>query len=144
MAGLKGVRDQLRVTVFLTYTERYAKVMDGVPFDARRPGSGYRLDSQPADERDRVLGAFREYFNLCAEEMWLHEHRRIDQATWRVWECGMQQVARFPSSQEAWEFLFSEYAYYGEFQDFVTRDLLEGERRCGRQAAGERPDCRMS
>jgi hypothetical protein len=25
-AGLKGVRDQLRVTVFLTYTERYAKI----------------------------------------------------------------------------------------------------------------------
>lgn len=29
-AALKGVRDQLRVTIFLTYTERYSKIMNEV------------------------------------------------------------------------------------------------------------------
>jgi hypothetical protein len=124
-AALKGVRDQLRVTVFLTYTERYAKIMNGVPFEARRPGSKYRLNLQPADERDRVLSAFREYFNLCSEEMWLYEHRRIDQATWRIWERGIQQVAQFPSFWEAWEFLSCEYDYYEKFQEFVTGGILQ-------------------
>ncbi len=123
--ALKGVRDQLRVTVFLTYTERYSKVMNGVPFEARRPGSDYQLDSRHAEEKARVLSAFREYFNLCSEEMWLREHRRIDRATWQIWERGMQQVARFPSFREAWEFLASEYAYYGRFQKFVTEGLLQ-------------------
>jgi hypothetical protein len=124
-AALKGVRDQLRVTVFLTYTERYAKIMNGVPFEARRPGSEYRLSLQPAGERDSVLSAFREYFNLCSEEMWLYEHRRIDRATWRIWERGIQQVAQFPSFSEAWEFLACEYDYYEKFQEFVTEGILQ-------------------
>jgi len=125
VAALKGVRDQLRVTVFLNYTERYSKVMNGVPFEARRPGSEYQLDSRPTEEQARVLSAFREYFNLCSEEMWLHEHRRIDRATWRIWERGMQQVARFPSFRDAWEFLACEYACYDRFQEFVTEELLQ-------------------
>jgi hypothetical protein len=124
-ATLKAVCDQLRVTVFLTYTERYAKVMNGVPFDARRPGSEYQLNSRPSEEQARVLSAFREYFNLCSEEMWLQEHRRIDRATWRIWERGMRQVAQFPPFREAWLFLASEYEYYDRFHEFVTKELLQ-------------------
>lgn len=122
VAALNNVRDQLRVTIFLTYTERYAKVMNGVPFDARQPGSKYRLSLRPEEERIRVLGAFREYFNLCSEEMWLHQQHRIDRATWTVWERGMQQVARFPTFREAWEVLGPEY--YETFQCFVAERLL--------------------
>jgi hypothetical protein len=125
VVALKGVRDQLRVTVFLTYTERYSGVMNGLPFEARRPGSDYKLDSRPAEEQARVLTAFRDYFNLCSEEMWLHEQHRIDNATWRIWERGMRQVARFPSFREAWDLLASEYAGYDGFQKFVAEGLLE-------------------
>lgn len=125
VAALKGVRDQLRVTVFLTYTERYSKVMNGVPFDARRPGSDYNLDSRPSEEQARVLSAFRDYLNLCSEEMWLREQRRIDKATWSVWERGMRQVARFPSFREVWGLLACEYACYERFQKFVAEELLE-------------------
>ncbi len=99
--------------------------MNGVPFEARRPGSDYQLDSRPAEEQARVLSAFRDYFNLCSEEMWLHEQHRIDKATWRIWERGMQQVARFPSFREAWEFLACEYDCYERFQKFVAKGLLE-------------------
>jgi hypothetical protein len=91
-AGLKGVRDQLRVTIFLSYTDRYASIMSSVPFEARQPGSTYRLSSRPDDERTRVLSAFCEYFNLCSEEKWLYEHRKIDRATWKIWENSMQMV----------------------------------------------------
>jgi hypothetical protein len=124
VAALKGVRDQLRVTVFLTYTDRYAKVMNQVPYKAREPGSNYRLTARPEDERTQVVGAFREYFNLCSEEIWLHEHRRIDRATWNVWKRGMQQVARFPCFREAWEMLAFEYNYHGDFQSFVAENLI--------------------
>jgi hypothetical protein len=122
--ALKGVRDQLRVSVFLTYTERYAKVMKAVPFEARRPGSDYRLASRPSDERTRVLEAFRDYFNLCSEEIWLHHHHRIDHSTWHVWERGMRQVARFPCFREAWEELAVEYNYYDVFLTFVNDKLM--------------------
>jgi hypothetical protein len=123
-AGLKSVRDQLRVTVFLTYTDRYARIMSGIPFEARQPGGSYRLASRPEDERIRVLGAFREYFNLCSEEKWLYEHRKIDRATWDMWVSSMQIVAQFPCFPEAWQALGFEYDCYNEFQDFVDKKLL--------------------
>jgi hypothetical protein len=75
------VRDQLRVTIFITYTDRFSHVMNKVPFEARKPSSGYRLAARPEDERIRVLSAFREYFNICAEEVWLKKNRRIDRQT---------------------------------------------------------------
>ena len=122
--GLRSVRDQLRVTVFLTYTDRYAKIMGSIPFEARQPGRAYRLASRPEDERIRVLGAFREYFNLCSEEKWLYKHRKIDHATWEIWVKSMRAVAQFPCFPEAWQALSFEYDCYDEFQDFVVGVLL--------------------
>ena len=123
-AGLKGVRDQLRVTIFLEYTKRYSKVMQSMPSMAREPGSGYQLASQPEEERRRVLAIFREYLNLCSEEKWLHDQNRIDEPTWRIWEQGMLDVARFPPFREAWSLLQPEYSGYRDFQVFVTQTLL--------------------
>jgi hypothetical protein len=124
VAGLKGVRDQMRVTVFLEYTERYAKIMQNMPYQAREPGSGYQLASQSSEERYRVVAVFREYLNLCSEEKWLHDQKRIDRPTWKIWECGMQDVARFPSFREAWSLLEPEYTGYKDFQNFVRQSLL--------------------
>lgn len=124
VAGLKGVRDQLRVTIFLEYTKRYSKVMQHMPFEAREPGGCYRLASQPEGERHRILSAFREYLNMCSEEKWLHDHRRIDHATWRIWLRGMQDTASFPSFSDAWRILSSEYNIYPGFQKFVNNELL--------------------
>ncbi len=124
VTGLKGVRDQMRITVFLTYTERYAKIMHDMPFDAREPGSGYQLASLTDDERHRVLTVFREYLNMCSEENWLHDHHRIDHPTWNIWKRGMQDSARFPGFRDAWEILAPEYDLYKDFQNFVTRSLL--------------------
>ena len=59
LAGLKSVRDQLRIAIFLEYTKRYSKIMHGMPYEAREPGSGYELGSQPEEERHRVLAIFR-------------------------------------------------------------------------------------
>jgi hypothetical protein len=68
VAGLKSVRDQLRVTIFLEYTKRYSKIMQHMPFEARDPGGRYRLASQSEGERESVLSVFREYLNMCTEE----------------------------------------------------------------------------
>jgi len=111
--GLKGVRDQLRLSVFLAYTERYANIMRDMPFEAREPGSGYRLSARPDKERHQVLSIFREYLNLCSEESWLHDHHKIDHPTWDVWVRGMRDPAHFPCFREAWEVLAPEPACGG-------------------------------
>ena len=124
VAGLKSVRDQLRVTIFLEYTKRYSKIMQHMPFEAREPGGRYELTSQSEEERQRILSVFREYLNMCSEEKWLHDHRRIDNATWGIWERGMQDTASFPSFGDAWEALCPEYDAYTHFQNFVINKLL--------------------
>jgi hypothetical protein len=124
VAGIKSVRDQLRIAIFLEYTKRYSKIMQHMPFEAREPGGSYTLSSQPEDERRRILSVFREYLNMCSEEKWLHDHRRIDHATWRIWERGMQDTASFPSFRDAWKVLCPEYDAYTDFQNFVKDDLL--------------------
>ena len=138
---LRGVLNQLRVTVFITYTERFAKVMSTLPFEARRPGSDYHLTADPA-ERVRIFGIFRDYLNLCSEEMWLRQQHRIDRATWQIWERGMRQVAQFPPFRAAWQELACEYDYYREFQDFVNKRLLTdipGPRKAAGEQGGQKP-----
>jgi hypothetical protein len=58
--------------------------------------------------------------NMCSEEKWLHDHRRIDHATWGIWERGMRDTASFPSFGDAWEILCPEYDAYADFQSFVN------------------------
>jgi hypothetical protein len=118
--ALKGVRDQLRTATFLAYTERYGKIMAQVPYAARQPGSGYRLDKVAMQERINVLSAFRDYFNLCSEELFLHSIGRIDTKTWQIWRLGIRQVMAFPCYEEIWKELGPEYEYYGDFARFMT------------------------
>lgn len=123
VTGLKSVRDQLRMTIFLEYTKRYSKVMKHMPFEAREPGGHYRLASRPENERRRILSAFREYLNMCSEEKWLYDQQRVDRATWSIWEHGMRDTASFPSFGDAWKTLRPEYDAYTKFQDFVDELL---------------------
>jgi len=128
VVSMTHVRDQFRTLIFLVYTDRYSKMMNRLPFAARHPGSSYRLSELPEGERDEVLAAFRDYFNMCAEEMWLKSSGRIDSGTWRVWHEGMKEVARFPSFTEAWQQLADEYHYfpkYRRFMDAVIGDVAK-------------------
>jgi hypothetical protein len=119
VVALQGVRDQLRTATFLAYTARYGKIMAEVPYAARRPGSGYRLDKVAMQERINVLSAFRDYFNLCSEELFLHSIGRIDAKTWQIWRLGIRQVMEFPCYEEVWKELGPEYDYYKDFVRFM-------------------------
>jgi hypothetical protein len=129
-ASLLGVRDQLRTSVFVAYTERYFKILVRLPFDARRPGSDYRLEDVSQAERTVVLSVFREYFNLCSEELWLFSTERIDKATWEAWRLGMKDTARFRCFNEAWQYLAGEYSIYEQFWKFMN-ELTETQEESG-------------
>jgi hypothetical protein len=125
VVSMTHVRDQFRTLIFLVYTDRYSKTMGKLPFAARHPGSTYRLAELPESERAEALGAFRDYFNMCAEEMWLKANGRIDSGTWRVWHEGMKDVVRFPSFAEAWQQLADEYQYFTKFRRFMDSLVAE-------------------
>lgn len=127
--ALKGVSDQLRLQTFISYTDRYAAVMARMPFEARTPRSGYSLDDVSPAERRAVLSIFRDYFNLCSEELWLADAGRIDKKTWSVWKLGIKQVAEFPSFGAAWTELRGEYLVYEDFHRFMDQISDNGELR---------------
>jgi hypothetical protein len=113
VAGSLGVRGSP------VYTDRYSKTMGRLPFPARHPGSSFRLSDIPDGTRAEVLAVFRDYFNMCAEEMWLQSTGKVDSGTWKVWHEGMKEVARFPSFTEAWHELADEYHYFSKFRRFM-------------------------
>jgi hypothetical protein len=119
IVALAGVRDQLRMATFLAYTDRYTTLMARMPFEARQPGSGYDLQSVSSEERHRVLSIFRDYFNLCSEELWLADAGKIDKKTWKIWKLGIEEVAAFPSFAAAWRELRGEYVVYTDFRKFM-------------------------
>jgi hypothetical protein len=113
------VRDQLRTIVFLEYTKRFNKIMRRLPVNARKPGSPYRLAALPEGDRMEVVAVFRDYFNMCSEEMWLKSAGRIDSGTWNIWCDGMKDAARTPAFPEAWSELADEYRYHPKFRNFM-------------------------
>jgi hypothetical protein len=124
VAALTGVRDQLRMATFIAYTDRYSTIMSRLPFAARQPGSGYELAAATQEEAVETLGAFRDYFNLCSEELWLYKTGKIDKDTWQIWKLGMQQVTAFPAFEDAWSALRPEYVAYGDFVDFIEQEIV--------------------
>ena len=113
--SVRGLSEQFQMTTFLEYTKRYGQIMAMLPFDARHPHSDFRLADVSEEERNDFLKTYRDYFNLCWEEWWLREKKKIDEATWAVWVEAMRQTMDFPCFDEAWDALKSEYDPYGDF-----------------------------
>jgi len=126
LVSLSGIRSQLWLTTFAEYTRRYSEIMEGLPFEARRPGGNFNLHALPAGERDHVLSVMRRYLNLCSEELYLRQRRQIDRATWEIWRTGMRDTRRLPCFAGVWPVLRSEYDYFPRFVSFVE-SLMAGE-----------------
>jgi hypothetical protein len=116
---LRGIQNQLWLQAFTEYTRRYADAMANMPFEARHPGPPSELTSLDEETRKSTLTAMRRYFNLCSEELYLHERGRIDKETWVIWRTGIQESARWPYFAGSWVFLRDEYAPYQSFCDFM-------------------------
>lgn len=113
--SVRGLSEQFQMTTFLEYTKRYGQIMASLPFEARQPDSDFGLSRLSEEERGDFLKTYRDYFNLCWEEWWLHGMNKIDHTTWGVWVEAMRQTMDFPCFDEAWKALKSEYDPYGDF-----------------------------
>ncbi len=124
VASTTAVRDQPRTFVFIQYTDRFTKSMARLPWEPRKRGSPYHLKDLPGDDCLEVAAVFRDYFNMCSEEMCLHSVGRIDSATWRIWREEMKEGASTPAFGEAWVELRDEYHYFTRFKTFMN-DLID-------------------
>lgn len=68
VVALTSVRDQLQVTVFLTYMDRYTRAMHDLPFEARRPGIEYPDRRRPGAVWEKGMQQVARF--PCFGEMW--------------------------------------------------------------------------
>jgi hypothetical protein len=116
---LRGLRDQLWLTTFSEYTRRYSEITRKLPAESRRPGSDFQVEALPKDQQGELQNAVREYLNLCSEEFYLHNRKKVDEETWTIWKLGMEETVRLPWIRETWASVRDEYTYYPDFCKFL-------------------------
>jgi hypothetical protein len=125
-AGLRGVKNQLWLQMFGEYTRRYSEIVRDLPYESRRPKSGFDPAQLDGETRNRLENAVRAYLNLCSEEYYLYLRGRIDKETWTIWRRGIEETIRLPWITTAWGEVRVEYAYFPEFLAFLD-DCVRAE-----------------
>ena len=114
-------RSQMNVQLFLTFTERYGKIIDSFPPEARQA----RLDPnvEPPPDTPELRRATLKYLNLCSEEYHLYRSGYISQTIWEMWESKMRRSLRSKLFRRAWAELVEEFDDHPAFQQYV-REVL--------------------
>ena len=60
-----------------------------------------------AEEWEKTLADFLQYFDLSNQQAFLRKNRRISDATWEEWRSGIQANLALPAFKAAWEHLLS-------------------------------------
>jgi hypothetical protein len=120
---LKEVRDQMQISVFSEYTMRYSEIIRDLP-DAASNEKLSALEEASQEEKNRIMGLMRAYFDLCSEEYYLNKMGRIDQETWSRWERGLFYTVRLATFVDAWESIRKE-AYEKDFLNYMD-EILSG------------------
>jgi hypothetical protein len=118
---LKQIKDQIMVSVFMEYTQRYAAIIRELPDSVSSPDCSV-LKTLSKQEKDKVMGLMRAYFDLCAEEFYLYEMGKIDFKTWKQWERGIIYTVRLPTFREAWNIIKIE-GYDEKFLKYIQEIL---------------------
>ncbi len=127
--GLRGVRRQMWLSTFFDYTKRYAEIVDRLPPGVRVPSDVLKLSDLPPAERERILSALRQYFNLCSEEHYLAGQRVLDRKTWGIWSTGIKDAFRNSVFRDGWVLVRVEYEMYPEFCIFMDQLVGPAEER---------------
>ena len=107
--------EQQKVGLFTHYTERYSKIVDGLPGESNE--KDIELGALP-DPQHNVMNSMRQFFDLCSEEFYLNCRRLIDEDVWSVWKKGMVYHMSRKSFQEAWA-LVQDEGYDDKFKEFI-------------------------
>jgi len=103
MIQLKAMKDQIAVSVFPTYTQRYMDLM------AKLPTSAYDISTrnEPAQSiGDAELGTLRSFFDLWSEEHYLHTRGLVDRKVWKLWENGIRFHMKAGAFQDGWKRIY--------------------------------------
>lgn len=89
-------RKQTRTQFEDGFVQQYRDLLNRIPVSA--------LLGEPLspDSQQRHLGDFYHYFDLCNEQVFLRQKRRISRPTWKMWRDGIRTNMSRPAFAAAW------------------------------------------
>lgn len=112
--------DSDKLQVFLTYTDRFDRIMAEWPIELRLQ----RHDDMEADLQQQVVKTLKKnrllvlrYINLCSEELYLHRNQLVDDEIFAMWKNHMASVFAIPAVKAVWEEISTGYS--ADFVDFI-------------------------
>lgn len=123
-ASMREARKALAIGVFTTYTNRYAEIMKELPDELRGKLFDVTIERIKGNDAsvDRALAL---YFDLCAEELYLHEHRMLPEHVWPIWAKQMTDCLRSDVAREYWLHNQAAFASNEAFVTFVNDRLQQ-------------------
>jgi hypothetical protein len=119
---LKVQNAQIRTDLFAEYTKRYQEIMLHLPLDIEK--DDFELNKCKKAEIDQTIRYIRVYFDLSAEEYFLHENGKIEEKVWQEWLQGMKYLINKPSFIRIWDEYYCNTEYYSSFKDFVKSKII--------------------
>jgi len=113
-------RKQANMQVFLTYTDRFDKIMQSFPANAFQ--ARYNLDDANLPQSKELTLAVIKYLNMTSEEYYLYRCDYLDKAVWQIWETEIKRTLCSQLIRREWPKVEHEYVSYKEFGDYV-RDV---------------------
>lgn len=116
---MRALKKQLWLQNFSEYTKRYRDIILNFPENINTA----KLEDYPFVEKEQTLRHMRVYFDLCAEEFYLHEKKHIKDDLWNEWEAGMRVAFSKPAFQDAWKIISKDSQFSNKFTEFVEQTI---------------------
>lgn len=120
-------RKQMNMQIFLTYTDRFDKIMQCFPDNAFQ--SRYGLDDTLPPESKALTLAVIKYLNMVSEEYYLHKRDYLDTAIWHIWESEIKRTLCSPLIRREWPKVVCEFVAFDTFARYVQSVQKEGPKK---------------
>lgn len=109
-------KSQARTAFEDDMSREYREILKSIPIAALL---NYEL---APDKYAESLRAFFLYIDLCNEQVFLHEDKRISEKTWEIWSAGICSNMTLPAFAMAWAEIRSNSKSFDELDRFLKKN----------------------
>ena len=114
------VKQQLKFSLFEKYTARFSQIMQSMPEEFFKED----VETLSEKKKEEINHYIRLYFDLCSEELYLYEQKRVDEKVWREWKGGIEDFFK-NSLVRSFLHNYDKYHHaYNHFNQFINDEIL--------------------
>ena len=118
---LKIFNRQLKLNFFSEYTRRYQELV--LDFPEYINDSNFEYETLGEEEKGKIIGHMRAYFNLCSEEFHLYKDNCLDKNVWGVWEKGITHTMAKKAFIDSWYIVNKNYIFDDDFERWMKSKI---------------------